>query len=160
MSTFVRSLILAFMLVACAFLIFASRAMSATVPDAGIATPASVTAPTVLSDPEADPVGFVSALWSAARSAKWLALVGGIIWLLVWATRKWGAKLVPWFRSDRGGVVLAIGSAVLAGVASWLAMGTITLEALVVALVAAGGASGWRSWIKRLISPKDVTPPT
>ena len=118
--------------------------------------PAAV-APAPAVNIDADPVGYASNTIGAARAGKWLVFVGFIIIGLVYCVRRWGSKLVPWFGTDRGGVVVALFCGFLASLASTVIdVGSLSGAALVVALEQAVGACGGYVVLKKLIFPSDA----
>jgi hypothetical protein len=95
-------------------------------------------APPVPTDP-----GFVQSLFDAIHGRQWVVVAGFVVSGVVWALRTWGAKLVPWFATSRGGAVLvtvvgvlgAIAISLLAGKLSWASI----LDGVLLALLSAGG---------------------
>jgi hypothetical protein len=108
-------------------------------PAAETPVPAPVVAPPL--DPEKDPGAVVAALTSAVRGGKWVPALGLVVLLLVWAARRFGARLVPWFATARGGVILSVACAGLLVIGGSLATGW-SWSALLAALEAAAVASG------------------
>lgn len=111
-------------------------------------------------DPTEDPVGFARELFDAwgdpsghkARAIFALLLIG-----LVFALRRWGAKVVPWFGSERGGPILAGGLALLLGLGNALKAGaTIDVDVVIALLEVAGLAMGGWSGVKHVLFPKTV----
>ena len=110
----------------------------------------------VAPDIEKDPGGFAGEVLAAAKNGEWRLLSGLVLIALVWATRRWGSKLVPWFSTDRGGAALVLGLALLGGVATTLFEGaplSMGLLANVVSM-AMTAAGGW-AIVKKLLSPSD-----
>lgn len=93
-------------------------------PDAGMA-PGVDAGPSVpaVSDPEKDPGSFLQDMWKAGQSKNYKLLSMLLVVALTYALRRWGKKLVPWFGTDFGGMVLAVLVATGAGVANGLAVG-------------------------------------
>lgn len=107
-------------------------------------------------DPTADIGGYARAVIDAIRGGRWMVTFGLLLVGLVAAAR-WGlGRIVPWFRTDRGGTVLAAVTTVLAVVGSGLAAGLpLGLDLLAAALAAAAGAIGIFTAAKRLVAPSD-----
>lgn len=90
-------------------------------PDLG-ASPAPAAAPAV-ADPTEDPGAYVSAVTALARAGKWLALCGTLAMGLIYVLRRFVFPGVAWFQTDRGGTVLAVGTAFCIGFFGALAGG-------------------------------------
>jgi ABC-type transport system involved in cytochrome c biogenesis permease subunit len=92
-----------------------------------------------------------------------MALVGVVLMLIVSGLR-WGlGKKIPWFKTPRGGVVLAFGTAMLATVGGAMAAGQpfsfeIVLAAVSVALTAGGIHTRVTSAIEAHAAKKAKTP--
>lgn len=113
------------------------------------------TSPTVNIDQ--DPVGFANQVFEAGKSKEYRLLVILVIFGIVWAARKWGKKLVPWFDSDRGGAVLALSVGILERLATMAASGgTLTVWLIFEGVINAASAAGGLTIIKRIVEPKDV----
>lgn len=125
------------------------------VADAGVAAAdAGTVAATV--DPGEDPVGFFKSTYDSAKSGQWWMLVSLIVIALVWVARKWGAKKIDWFETDRGGAVLALSVGILGGMAHGiLAEGAPTLQMLTEAVKVTVGAMGGYVAIKKSLFPSD-----
>jgi len=146
---------------------------SLTVPQVTVAVtpaPAPAAAPTpafmapepeparMLADPEADPMGFVRQLLEAVGGGKWKLLAALVLIGAVYVLRRGGKKLIPWLGTERGGVVLTIGSAVATGLALALASSAPMSVSLILGCVlTAAAASGIFVWIKKLLAPDDAT---
>jgi hypothetical protein len=135
-------------------------------PDVGVA-PATLPAalePTVSPTPavpvvniDADPVGYASNTYGAAKAGKWLVFVGFVIIGLVYFVRRWGSKLIPWIATDRGGVATALVCGFLASLASTaISSGSISGSTLIVAAEQAVAAIGGFVILKKLIFPSDA----
>ena len=74
-------------------------------------------------DPTADPGAYVSAVTALARAGKWLALCGALLVGLIAVLRRFVLVRVDWFQTDRGGTVLAVGTAFVVGFGGALAAG-------------------------------------
>lgn len=75
-----------------------------------------------------------------------LLLVMGLTWL----TRHFGEYLDPWFSTEGAGVILSLIHSALVTLVGAAATSTpITLQLVVAALLAAAGASGFWSWIRK-----------
>ena len=124
-------------------------------PAAAAPTPAKATAPAV-SDPTTDLGGYARAVIDAIRGGRWMAMFGLMLVGMVAAAR-WGlGRVVPWFKTDRGGTVLAAATAFLAVLGSGLAAGaTFGLDLVSAAFAAAAAAIGLFTGAKRLLAPKD-----
>ena len=95
------------------------------------------------------------ALWAAIRSGQWPIVTATIVIVTVYLARRFLGEWVPWFRSDRGGVILAFATAFLGGIASGLASGSWPDgKTLMLALSTAFAAMGAWSGIKKLIAGK------
>lgn len=70
-----------------------------------------------------DPGAFAGFVLKLISDRNWVALTGAIIVGIVFALRKWGGNWVPWFRTDRGGVVLVLACGVLTALADGLFAG-------------------------------------
>lgn len=108
-------------------------------------------------DVEKDPGGYAASMLDAAKSGKWRLFAAGLLIALVWAARRWGASVVPWLKTDRGGATLVLVLALLGGVATTLADGADLSFALVVnSLSMAFTAAGGFAVVKKLLAPADV----
>jgi hypothetical protein len=118
-------------------------------------TAAEATAPAAV-DPTTDLGGYARAVIDAIRGGRWMAMFGLMLVGLVAAAR-WGlGRVVPWFKTDRGGTVLAAATAFMAVLGSGLAAGAaFGLDLVSAALAAAAAAIGLFTGAKRLIAPKD-----
>jgi hypothetical protein len=92
----------------------------------------------------------------AIRGGRWMAMFGLMLVGLVAAAR-WGlGRVVPWFKTDRGGTVLAAATAFLTVLGSGLAAGAaFGLDLVSAAFAAAAAAIGLFTGAKRLLAPKD-----
>jgi ABC-type transport system involved in cytochrome c biogenesis permease subunit len=92
-----------------------------------------------------------------------MALVGVVLMLLVTGLR-WGlGKKIPWFKTPRGGVTLAFGTALLATIGGALAAGQpfsfeIVMAAISVAFTAGGIHTRVTSAIEAHAAKKTKTP--
>lgn len=118
-----------------------------------VAAPAPVAAPT-----PTDWLAFLGAAVTAAKGAKWLALIALLIVGLVAFIRRengWIIKKVPWLGTDRGGASLAL---LLGGLTEFGAAlapgGTGAPPGAVTALVTALAAGG-RAILKGFLFPQD-----
>lgn len=117
---------------------------------------ASVSVPEVLPDPGADPGGFFSAAVDALKTKDFKLVVILAIVGFVYALRRWGGLVVPWFKSDRGGALLALVTGVLAaGCATAAAGAPFDLHLLVNGLEAGVLAAGGFAVVKKLLWPRD-----
>jgi hypothetical protein len=107
--------------------------------DAGPEAPSAAAS---LPDPGADLAGYVKSISDAVKAGKWLVLAALVVNLLVWALRKWGARLIPWFGSTLGGYTLAIGSGFLVALAASAYTERLSVSVLLEALALAFTAIG------------------
>ncbi|HYE99606.1 MAG TPA: hypothetical protein VEJ18_11880 [Planctomycetota bacterium] len=95
--------------------------------------------------PNPDDVGeIISKALEAARSGDYRMLAACLLVGIVWAMRKWGSEISPFFATDRGGAVLALAGGFVLALASLLISGApFSVDVLVggfqTALMAAGG---------------------
>lgn len=94
------------------------------------------------------------------KAKDWRALGAAIIMLVVFGIRQGLGRYVAWFKTDRGGALMALLIGVLGTVASYLAAGggwkwSILVDGVMAAFTAAGGFSV----IKKLIAPSDAPAP-
>jgi hypothetical protein len=114
------------------------------------ATPAATAATTATTAPTSKPAtsatqvapspdegGFWTKLYDAVTHRNWKMLAALLAVGVTFVLRKWGAKFVPWFETNRGGVAMA-GIVALLGAA---ATATFSGRSLVDAL--AGGVQVW-----------------
>jgi hypothetical protein len=107
-------------------------------------------------DIDKDAAGFASSMLSAVKSGQWRLLAGLLLIALVWAARKWGAGVMPWLKTDRGGAFLVLLLAELGGLATTLAGDApFTWGTLVNSLSMAFTAAGGFTVIKKLLAPSD-----
>ena len=121
------------------------------------APPAASAAPAVAPahDVAADPVGYAREVYDAVRGGRWAMAAGLLLIGVVYAARRWLGALVPWLRSDRGGVALAVGTSILATIGSAFAAGTTPdIHALLAGLEAAATAMAAYVAAKKLAPPK------
>jgi len=136
---------------------FADADAGAAAVDASVnvAADAGVAAPDIV-EPGDDPVGFVKRTYDAVKSGQWWLFASLLVIVLTWATRKWAAKIVPWFRTDRGGTVLAFSIALLGGLAhAVIAEGSPSWEMLTMSFQIALGAVGGYTGIHKVFLPSD-----
>ncbi len=108
-------------------------------------------------DPAADPGGAVTSVLNAAKGGQWRLLAGLLLSLLVWGARSYGAKWVPWLKTDRGGAALVLGAALLGGLATVLSGdSSLSLATLANALSMAFSAAGGWVIVKKLLAPSDA----
>jgi hypothetical protein len=117
--------------------------------------PTVLTAPPAPS-PSADPVGFFESVYRAVADHDYKVAAALALVALVWAARTFGASKIPWLKTDRGGVALALGVSLAGAMASALmAHAKLTAHTFLVALqVGVLAAGGW-TMVKRLLWPKD-----
>lgn len=137
--------------------VIAAADVAETAPtDAGDVAPSAAPAPAAAHvDPE-DPVGLIRAAYNAITGDRsWTLAAGALLSLLVLGVRRtpW---LPRWFKTDRGGVALVLGTALATGVSHALLAGAsvnlLLVESIVgVAIAAIGGYAG----LRRLIWPPD-----
>ena len=111
---------------------------------------------------DTDPGGFLEESFAAARSGDWTAVTAAVLIAIVWVARKsWALGRWAFFKTDRGGVIMAFGLALIGGYGHAVAAthdltpDFATLKAVAMtALTAIGGYVG----LRRLIWPPDKTP--
>lgn len=91
-----------------------------------------------------DPGGFLNALYDAIKTKNLRVVVACGIVALVFVTRRWGSRWVPWFKTGRGGAVLVISVGVLGGVVTALGSSSplgfqMLIDGAVMGFTAAGG---------------------
>lgn len=101
-------------------------------------------------------VSVVGSILKNAKESRWVLVAGSVISLLVFGIRRWGKKALPWFSTDRGGVVLVFVSSVAGGLVTSLADGqplgwSTVLVVLEIGFLAIGGYHG----LKSFLFPKD-----
>lgn len=119
---------------------------------------ADAPAPTAgVPDPGEDPAAFVQRALEAVEGGRWIPVAGLAVILIVWFVRRYVGNWVPWFRTDRGGTILALGTSFLSGVAhSAVARGGWPgWDAVIAAVGVATSAIGGYQGLKRIIAPKD-----
>jgi len=108
-------------------------------------------------DLEKDPLTFAQEFFNAAKSKDLRLVVIFSIVAVVFALRRWGQRLVPWFNTDRGGAGLALAMGLLGQVVLMLSAGApftawLLVEGLINGVTAAGGVVV----LKRLLNPQDI----
>lgn len=106
--------------------------------------------------PDIDPTSTAGQAFTAFKAGKYIGGVCLLVILAVWGVRKYGGA---WFKTDRGGSVLAIlvgqatafGTAAAAGA---LNAGSI-VDAVIAGLVLAAAGSGARHLTKNGVAPPD-----
>lgn len=107
-------------------------------------------------DLDKDPGGFAASMLNAAKAGKWRLLAGGLLVVVVWLTRRFGSRAVPWLSTDRGGVALVLILGVLVGMATALAADApITLDLLLGGISIALGGAGTYVAAKKSVAPRD-----
>lgn len=104
--------------------------------------PTAVASPTVDQNPSTDtsPQDIARNIYDAVRAGRWMAVIGGVLMLIVWGTRKLLVyKKVEWFGSPTGGRVLAFGLALL----TILGTALVAREAPNLSLFAGAFAAAW-----------------
>lgn len=125
--------------------------------DAGILVDAGavVALPVTPVNPD-DIGGVISALYNAIRGGQWVIAAGAVLVGLVWAARKWLPGLSPWFKTDRGGVVLTVAMSFIGALATSLLAGKLPgVQDLIAAVTVAASAMGIYTGTKRVVAPKD-----
>lgn len=122
---------------------------------------AGVGGPTLPAPPEIDPATTAGQGFSDFKAGKYFAGAGSVLLLLVWALRKWGGQ---WFKTDRGGAVLAL----VAGQGlAWSTVAVVGLHldgatafnVITAGLVLATGGAGIRHIAVNLATPPDKARP-
>ena len=104
-------------------------------PDAGAAA--------VVPDPDQDTLGFLKWSFLAIKSGKFTIVASALVMLLVYAARKLGGKLIPWFTTRSGGWALVTVSAALLELAhAWVAGASVVDGLLTGVIVLAGAVLG------------------
>lgn len=99
--------------------------------------------------PDADASGWLKALYAAATGGEWKVLAGLVLLGVMFAARTWGAKVVPWFATKTGGLVLAFVISLAGTMGLALAAGAaVSLATVVSALGTAAAAAGVWEWVK------------
>lgn len=107
-------------------------------------------------DPGLDPLGFGRQLIEAAKTKAWRPLIALVLAGMVFLGRRYGAKWIPWFKTDRGGAALVLGVGVLGSLATVLFSGAaLGLGVLVDGVVMGVTAAGGYIVLKRLVWPQD-----
>lgn len=120
-----------------------------------VAVDAGAVAETV-KDVGQDPAGFAKDTYDAVKSGQWWLLASLIVIAATFVARKWGAKVIPWLKTDRGGTVLAFSVAFLGGLAHAVAAeGSPSWEMLQTSLKVALGAVGGYTGLRKTLFPKD-----
>lgn len=106
-------------------------------PDAGAAVAV------VVPDPDQDTLGFLKWSFAAIKSGQFTIVASALVMLLVYAARKLGGKLVPWFTTRSGGWALVTVSAALLELAhAWVAGASVVDGLLTGVIVLAGAVLG------------------
>lgn len=100
----------------------------------------------------------IIAMFSAGQGHRWVIFGGLACSLLMRVLTTYGARLVPWFGTDRGGAIMVVVIGLLASFAAALASGTVEWRTIVDGLVVAGMALLAYVIPKKVVSPSDVTP--
>lgn len=107
--------------------------------------------------PDFDASAVVKALYSAAMEGEWKIVGGLALTALVFALRTWGSKLVPWFASKTGGLVLSFAVSIGGTFGIALSAGAaINWQTLLAALGTAATAAGLWEWLKSYIPKVDA----
>ena len=108
-------------------------------------------------DLEKDPLTFAQEFFNAAKSKDLRLVVIFSIVAVVFALRRWGCRLVPWFNTDRGGAGLALLIGILdQAVLMVTSGGAFTAWLLVDGVINGVTAAGGVQVLKRLLAPQDV----
>lgn len=126
-------------------------AAGAELADAGIAAPATPN-PTA----DIDPVATAAKIYDAFRAGKYVTAAALAVILVVFGLRKLGFS---WFKTDRGGAVLALAAGMGAAFIGFEQLGALTGKNLFITVAAglgiAGGAAGIRHLVINLFFPPD-----
>jgi len=103
---------------------------------------------------------FLTAIFNAIQKHDWRVLAASALMLVVFLARTYGSKIPtigPKLATDRGGAALALGLALVGGLANAFASGasysfSMFADSLIVAVTAAGGFN----LVKKLWAPSDV----
>lgn len=133
----------------------AGAAIDAAAAPVNVAADAGAAAETI-KDVGEDPVGFAKDTYDAVKSGQWWLLASLIVVAITFVARKWGAKVIPWLKTDRGGTVLAFAVAFLGGLAHAVAAeGSPSWEMLQTSLKVALGAVGGYTGLRKTLFPSD-----
>ena len=95
---------------------------------------------------------FMNAVLTAAQGGDGLVLLGLGLMGLIWVSRKWAIKVVPFFATDFGGMVFAFATSTLTVVAATLVSGAAIGMPLVTAALTSGliAVGGWSGVLKKI----------
>lgn len=100
-------------------------------------------------NPDTDAPGWLKALYTAATSKEWGIVVGLAMVGLTYPIRRWGAAVVPWFKTKLGGITLAFVLGMLGTLGVAAAAGAkITLVLVAVTVSSTATAAGVWGWVK------------
>lgn len=105
---------------------------------------------------QAEPVveDLAKALFEAISQGRWDLVAALVVVLIVLVVRRFGPSKIPFLRTDAGGVILVLATALSGAVASALAAGQVfSLALLYTAFKIAAAAAGGYSMIKKLVWP-------
>jgi hypothetical protein len=102
-------------------------------------------------DPAGDPAAWVSTLVQLAEAGKWLAAGGVLVMLMTWAVHTYlGEKLPAWVL-----ILLSMASSFIVWlVNSAIAGAPVTWQTAVAAVLTAGVASGFWSWLQKYLKSR------
>lgn len=95
----------------------------------------------------------------AAHTKNWKLLIAGLVILLTWGLRLFGGKFIPFLKTDRGGVILALSIATVGALFNALKAGVGVTPQLFIDAIAMGVFSiGGFTAAKKVLFPADKTP--
>lgn len=102
---------------------------------------------------ETPPEDLAKAILQAVTSSNWRLAGVLALMLVVWAIRKYGGKVLPVLLTDRGGVALAMGTAIVGGIANGVIAGkplnlSLILYSVFMGLAAMGTWTGAKNVVK------------
>ena len=102
-----------------------------------------------------DPGAIVAGLLSALTAKNWIVLVGFAGVGVVYLVRAYALPSWAWAKTDRGGAVVALVTALLLTVATELTLGIMSLATIYDAVVAALVQAGLFNLLKKILWPAD-----
>jgi hypothetical protein len=102
-----------------------------------------------------DPGTIVAGLLSALAAKNWIVLVGFAGVGVVYVVRSYALPSWAWAKTDRGGAVVALGTALLLTVATELTLGIVSLATIYDAVIASLVQAGLFNLLKKLLWPAD-----
>jgi len=106
-----------------------------------------------------DSVSVAKDIVDAGRTKNWRLLVAGLVILLTWGLRLFGGKFIPFLKTDRGGIILAL---VIASVGvlfnAWKAGVGLNVDVFVDAIAMGVFSIGGFTTLKKAFFPSDTGP--